>query len=165
MGEVAFVTPEDVGGCLGWLDGGELRWGDVSAAAVCFVEARVAGGGHGIVGEVVDRDVDWVGEAIFGVEVGGDVDRVCGLVVDSCLVEGVVGLLGDERCAHVGTEDGVEAGVVGEEVDRGGVFEGVDLVGVGERGSEGEEVDAGYGDHCDSCLSMDAIHRDRNILW
>ena len=44
---------------------------------------------------MVDGDVDWVGQAVVCVEVGRDVDRVGGFVVDSCFVEGVVVLLGD----------------------------------------------------------------------
>ena len=96
---------------------------------------------------MVDGDVDWVGEAVICVEVGRDVDRVGGFVVDSCLVERVVALLRDEGSRDIGAEDAGEGRIVGEEMDGGSVFESVELVRVRDRGRETEQVDCGDGNH------------------
>ena len=96
---------------------------------------------------MVNGDVDWVGEAVVCIEVGRDVDRVGWFVVDSCFVEGVIVLLRDEAGGDIGAEDGGEGRVICKEVDGGGVLESVELIRVGNRGCESEEIDRGDCNH------------------
>ena len=90
-GKVAFVAEEDL------LAGAAIGRGSGRVVGRCAVAGRevgVAGRGEGVVGQVQDRDVDGVGGGAG--PVGGHVEGVGRLAVDTSFVEGLPGHIGDE---------------------------------------------------------------------